>query len=425
MFVARSSGRVRFARTAFVLAGLLPCAGLIAWAVHLRSAGHRDAVRQAWAQAVGLPVGMAGIEHVRPGTIRARDVSIGDGAGGPVLVANAIEVETTATEVRLRLGSLRCDAPGARLLAGLAAEWLDRGARFPRDCVVEVADFDWQPAAGAASPTALRIECVAQGDARAVRAVLRGGDANDEVRVVRSVDAANPASVAWQVEADCARPVPLWVVEAVVGDASAAASPLGAAAVLTGRLTASRGAGPWQARARGRVADVDLASCSASLPGRVTGTAELLVQGLEWSDGRLASCAVECLARDGRVEQRLLDALVSVVGCRPGAAFGGAASADRRFAEVACGLVIDGGGIEVRGVDRAGDAVVTDERGAVLLQPVGRVPPERFAWLLAAPAAVYVPSGGAGAWLLSILPGGPGGGGAASSAGQASGTRGF
>jgi hypothetical protein len=150
--------------------------------------------------------------------------------------------------------------------------------------------------------------------------------------VVRSVDAANPASVAWQVEADCARPVPLWVVEAVVGDASAAASPLGAAAVLTGRLTASRGAGPWQARARGRVADVDLASCSASLPGRVTGTAELLVQGLEWSDGRLASCAVECLARDGRVEQRLLDALVSVVGCRPGAAFGGAASADRRFA---------------------------------------------------------------------------------------------
>jgi hypothetical protein len=105
------------------------------------------------------------------------------------------------------------------------------------------------------------------------------------------------------------------------------------------------------------------------------------------------------------VEQRLLDALVSIVGCRPGPAFGGdGAGAERNFTALACDLVIDGRGVEICSAEHAAGAVVTSERGAVLHEPLGAVPPERIAWLLAAPAAVYVPSAGAGAWLLSILP---------------------
>jgi hypothetical protein len=406
MFVARSSGRIRFTRTAFVLAGLLPCAGLIGWAVHLRSAGHREAVRRAWEQAVGLPVGTAGIEHVRPGTIRARACTLGAPDGGVVLAADSVEVEVSAAEVRVRLDALRCDAAGARLLAGLAAEWLERGARFRRDCVVEVADFAWRSGAGDSPSAALRIECVAQGDSRAVRVVLRSSDATeDEVRVVRTVGPDLPAGVAWQVEAACANPVPFEILAAVAADAPLAGLPLGTTATATGSLSAVRGAGAWRGQAQGRLANVDLAASTGPFPGRATGQAELIVRKVAWEDGRLLDCAVACRARDGRVEQRLLDALVSVVGCRPGPAFGGdGARAERPFSEVACELVIDGRGVEVRGADHLVGAVVTNERGAVLHEPPGAVPPERIAWLLAAPAAVYVPSAGAGAWLLSILP---------------------
>lgn len=404
MFIARSSGRVRFARLAFVLAGLLPCAGLVAWAVQLRSAGHRDSVRRAWAQAVGLPVGLARIEHVRPGTIRARDVTLGATAAGPVLAADVAEVETAATEVRVRLGSLRCDAEAARLLVGLAAEWLERGARFPRDCVVEVADFDWQPAAGAAAPTALRIECVAQGDARAVRVVRRWDDAGDELRLVRSAGPDAPGGVAWEVEAACARPIPLSILAAVAGDRPVAGLSLGATATVEGSLTASRGAGAWRGHARGRVQGVDLAACTAALPGRASGAAELVVRGLDWDDGRLLNGVVELRAGPGRVEQRLLDALVSVAGCRPGVAFAGGGAVERGFTATACEFAIDGRGVEVRGLDRGDGAVVVADQAVVLHQPAAAVAPERIAWLLAPPTAVYVPSAGSGGWLLSILP---------------------
>ena len=62
MFIARSVRRVRFARLVFVLAGVLPCVCLAAWAVHLRSAGHRESLRARWQQAVGLPL-HEGIVH--------------------------------------------------------------------------------------------------------------------------------------------------------------------------------------------------------------------------------------------------------------------------------------------------------------------------------------------------------------------------
>jgi hypothetical protein len=53
------------------------------------------------------------------------------------------------------------------------------------------------------------------------------------------------------------------------------------------------------------------------------------------------------------------------------------------------------------------------------------VPPERIAWLLAPPTAVYVPSAGSGGWLLSILPRGGAARDRTSQAGPAGETRDF
>ena len=49
-------------------------------------------------------------------------------------------------------------------------------------------------------------------------------------------------------------------------------------------------------------------------------------------------------------------------------------------------------------------ALVVAEGLSIVEPPVGVLPPERLAWLLAPPGAVFVPSAGPGAWLLDVMP---------------------
>jgi hypothetical protein len=57
----------------------------------------------------------------------------------------------------------------------------------------------------------------------------------------------------------------------------------------------------------------------------------------------------------------------------------------------------------VSGANLGGALAVVD--GIALVDPPGTVlPAERLAWLLAPPGAVFVPSGGPGAWLLDVMP---------------------
>ena len=105
------------------------------------------------------------------------------------------------------------------------------------------------------------------------------------------------------------------------------------------------------------------------------------------------------------VEQRLLDGLVSTVGCRPGPAHRTlAGDPERSFDAAGCLVRLDARGVEiVSGANLGGAIAVAD--GLALVGPPGDVlPPERLAWLLAPPGAVFVPSGGPGAWLLEVMP---------------------
>lgn len=411
MFVPRSARRLRIVRTLFVAGVLLPSVMLAAWAVQRRSAGHRAAVRAGWEQALGLPIGVASLEHPLPGVVRAHGCGLAAADGRPVLDLATVDVETSPTEVRLGIGALACDPAGAAVLAGLAGEWLLRGARFRRDVVIDVADLTWvvHGPAGRIERVAVgpvRIECVAQGDARAVRIAGRGERAgDDEVRLVRTASAAAAGDERLEVEASCTTPLPYPILAAVLGPGPGATLPVGAAATVSGRLTATRERGGWTGAARGRLAAVDLAACTAALPAGAAGTLDVGVRALEWRDGRIAACEAVCAAAAGRVDRRLLEALVSTVGCRAGAAYlAGVGDRDTAFDELACTLRIDGRGIEVAGAPALGGAIAVAGGRGLLDPPAGAVAAERLAWLLAPPGAVYVPSSGAGTWLMSVLP---------------------
>ena len=402
MFIERSTRRIRFARTFFVLAGLLPCAAVVAWAVHLRSTAHREALRLQWQTALGIPLEVEAVEHPRPGVVRALGCRLG-AADGSRLDVPRVEVETTPDEVRLRIERFVCDVAAARMLGEVAADWLDRGARYPSDCVVEIADFAWQSAPPAA-PLGLRVECVARDADRAIRVVRpdprqSGGD---EVRIVRSAASTGmpvdriEAQVAW------AEKIPVAIATALV---RMPAPPVGAQAAISGTVHAIRDVAGWSGTATASATDLDLAACTAGLQSRATGTATAVVRRLAWSESRVRDAEIECTAGRGRVEQRLLDGLVGTVGCRPGPAHRSLSGAtERPFDAAGCLLRVDARGIELlSGPSLGGGLVVAD--GLSLIDPPGAVlPPTRLAWLLAPAGAVYVPSGGPGAWLLDVLP---------------------
>lgn len=410
MFVPRSTRRIRLARTAFVLAVVGPTAVIVAWAVHRTSAAHRDAVLRGWEAAVGLPLTAAALDHPLPGVVRLRDCTLAAADGDVVLEAGCVTMETSPTEVRLAIDALACGPRGAAALAGLAGEWLERGARFRRDVVIDVARFAWEvPGAdGAAERIALgavRIECVAQGDARAVRAVRREAAAGaDEVRIVRLGDAGAVAGGRLEVTATCSEPLP-WPILAAVAGGDVAVIPLGEAATMRGWATADRVAGRWNGTAAGRVERVDLRALTAALPFGAAGSMVLELERIEWREGRLATVSFQGDAAAGRVDRRLLDALVSTIGCRLDAGSPAVApDAERAFEAAAFEVTIDGRGILVRGSGRLDGALAVADGRPLLVPPVGLVPPERVAWLLAPPGAVYVPSSGPGARLLSLLP---------------------
>jgi hypothetical protein len=205
-----------------------------------------------------------------------------------------------------------------------------------------------------------------------------------------------------EVDLTAVEPLPLAIVAGAFGRAGIA---LGEAATVAGTLRAVREDGRWSGSAAGRIDGVDLAACTAGLQARATGAATAVVRKLAWSRGRIRDAEIECTAGRGRVEQRLLDGLVSTVGCRPGPAHRTLAGApERTFDAAGCLVRLDARGVEiVSGANLGGAIAVAD--GLALVGPPGDVlPPERLAWLLAPQGAVFVPSGGPGAWLLDVMP---------------------
>lgn len=390
MFIERSAAKIRRVRTLFVLLGILPCVLLIGWAVVWRSESHRDAIRDAAERALGMPIVIGSVDHVRPGALRLRDCALLGAAGEMLLAISDLEVEATADEVRVRLPAAQCGPEAVAALVRIARAWLDEPVRFRRAWIVEVGALEWttagggpgadetMPAAAGGSPFPLRVECVAAGDARAVRVFRGTGDGEgDEIRVIRT--AGSP--IRHEVRAAIRQPLPWGVIRPTLPPALAAALSLGAVAALTGNLDARFDDEGWSGVADGLVEDVDLGEMSAGRPYRLGGLLTVAIERLEWKRGRVEALRATGAAGRGRISQSLLGALVSVFGCRPGPAFHSLAGESMRpFDDLAVTADLESDRIMVTaGPNRGGSLVrrqglsLVDESSAAV--PRGRLGP--------------------------------------------------
>lgn len=403
MFIERSAGRIRLTRLVFVVVALAPCALLAAWAMHRGSAAHRNAVRAVWQVAVGLPLDVSAIAHPRPGVIAATGVVVRSAAGRPLLELPAVEVESAVTEDRLVIRGARIDAAAAGMLGTLAREWLRSDARHPRNCVIDVTGVAWDGVeAGDSRAESLRIECVGQGPARAIR-VVRGG-VDDEIRAVRMLEGEGQSiTERFEVEGRLSRPVPASVLAAIAGLPADSSAAIASRAMVSGDLEATHDATGWSGSATGRIDELDLGGCCAAVQARGAGAVGIVLKRFAWRSGRLLDAAIVCESGPGWVDAALFDRLVIALGCRPGPALQ-SPSETKSFDTAGCALELDGGRVLVR--PAGGASGLATVRGGVLLQaPAAPVAFERFAWMVSPPAATFVPADGPGAWLMSIVPG--------------------
>jgi hypothetical protein len=404
MFIERSAARIRSARMLFFLFGALPCAALVGWAVWLRSDGRRDTVRARWQEVVGLPLVIESVEQPRPGVVRARRCAILAADGSRLAELPEVELESSASEDRLRIAAIRCDADLGAVLASLGHEWLRRDVRFPRNCVVEIADFAWrtsdtaQPVVDATSVAGLRVECVAHEDSRAIRVVRQG----DEARIIRTPPSADTPEESIAFNAAWREPIPLAVLVAVVGGRVARAEGMGPVATVTGRVEARTSPAGSSGTARVRIEGVDLADCARIVDSQAAGRASLTVERLEWRRDRLAEAVISCEVGAGWVDGRLFDRFSVALGCRPGpAAVAGAVERSFDAAGMMCRLGADG--LQISALPGMGGAIACARGGAVLQPPPAKVAVDRLAWMLAPPGTAFVPAEGPGAWLMSVL----------------------
>lgn len=408
MFVERSAGRIRRARAAVLLLGVLPFVALIAWAVQRGSAAHRDEIRDRWQRAVGLGLAIEAVEHPRPGVTRARGVSIISPMGGRIATSPVVEVEAAAGEDRLRFEDMQIDAATADALGDLGREWLRRDARHPRSCVIDVASVAWSDGDSAATSAArgLRIECVARGTTRAVR-VTHPGAAEDLLRVVRSVVAGGDGvdRERYEVEVAIDEPVPLAVVAGFTGLGGDMTAITGDSAAVAGRCSATIDERGWHGESSGRLLGIDLARCVAPLGARGGGAAWAEIVRLAWRAGRLVDARTRVHVGAGWIDAAFADRLTLALGCRPAQA--PSQDGERRFESAGFDARIEGGRVVVTAPSGSRALAIADGM-PVISEPAAAVPFERLAWVLSPPSSDFVPAGGAGAWLMTIQPRGDG-----------------
>lgn len=398
MFVERSAARIQLVRTIFVCACLLPTFGLVGWAAYRRSSLYADPLLGAWSQTLGLALAADSVEHVRPSVVRLRDITLMDGRHHSLAVLPVAELEERTLGTLVRLPTLALDAAGVRAWAGLSLAWLTEPVRFPRGGVVRIDAFSWNADTRVQPQGGFRVEYVVADGGRAIRIRREPAD-SDELRL-RAVAA--PDGLRLEAELICERGLPADLVSAATGWMPT----FGPAATIRGHLSASAAgdgsravAERWDGAGDGVVSGVDLAGMAAVAGQRARGEAVLRIERLTLEDGRITAARFLLSAEEGEVSRPLLERMVTVFGCRLGAAAGPVNAWDEwlagpplAFDDTALAVELDRSGVTLQAVGMSATTLAAWGGRPLLEAGGGRVSYDRFAWLFAPTAIGTIPA---------------------------------
>lgn len=398
MFVERSAARIQLVRTIFVCVCLLPTLGLVGWAAYRRSSLYADPLLGAWSRSLGLAVAADAVEHVRPSVVRLREITLTNGRQHPLAAVPMAELEERSQGTLVRLPALTLDANGVRTVAAVSLAWLTEPVRFPRGGVVRIDDFSWNTDTREQPQGGFRVEYVVADGGRAIR-IRREPAESDELRL-RAVAAQD--GLRLEAELICERGLPADLVAAATGWMPT----FGPSATIRGHLTASaagEGSGTvaarWNGGGDGIVSGVDLAGMAAVAGQMARGEAVLRIENLAIEEGRITAARFLLSAEEGEVSRTLLERMVTVFGCRLGAAAGPVtaweawlAGPPLAFDDTSLAVELDRSGVTLQAVGMSATTLAA-WGGRPLLEAGGvRVSYDRFAWLFAPTAIGTIPA---------------------------------
>jgi len=402
MFVAQQAARSRTVRTAFVVACLVPCAGLVAWAGWRRTATHRERLVRQWEGALGVPLVVGRIEHLRPGVLRLVDVALPDGNGGESARLSRVEVESSATELRLRVSGLTATPTAIAAAVRLAGAWLGEPTRFGRNVVIDIGRFDI--GAGAADMAeagrgGLRIECVGGEAGRAIR--MRAEPENGEWLVVQALARAADGEKRLSVRGRMSTPVPVGTLAPALGWGAPGAEGMDRTTVA-GSIDAEVGGSGWEGSFSAVLAGVDLAAITGAIPWHANGIARVDIEECRMVGGRVESIRGRVAIGAGGIGQEGLETLVTALGCRAGPGWRQAPPGSQvPFVHGAAAIELDAHGLRITAADPP--ALLIGAGGSLLEPPVGAVSLSSVARALSPTTTVAVPATPMSRWLLTIF----------------------
>lgn len=409
-------------RGLFLCVCLIPSAGLVGWGWHWRGDAHRESVLEAASTSLGCRLTAKSLEHPLPGVLELHGLRATLGPGGERIEVDSVRIGRHEGVVRVTLPHWRGTSPAFASAARLLRGWLDEPLRHPMDWVVEVGSLGFDSAEDVALD-GVRVECVGDGDTRAVRIrrepfdgdelrVRRKSPESDEAEPIEPGASAGSVIATTEVDAELSRPVPLAWFGAVTEEWSRSAARLSGR--VSGRLALQWRGTSSDASCTGggafRIDSMDAASWAAwvGVPSTLEGRMTIDVEEMRIEQGRIPQATALLRIESGVVSRAILDRCVDQIGCLPGEAFEsirtsvrggvpiGATAADmagdvRPFALLSCRLTVREGWLSIEPPDGRRTILEAPDGRCILMAPTAAVSVERVAWAFAPASARMVP----------------------------------
>jgi hypothetical protein len=402
MFPLHYKTRRFFCRVGFVLLGLVPTAGVLAWAGWLGTAAHLSACRREIERESGFGASLAAVTHPLPG----------------VAIFEGLElIDPTTRERLLYLPRLEYSRRGdQRLLIAIGPE-LHQPALARLGQLVEQC---WQDADTTTTLVTASL-------------ILRHASVDEklkdvDVRLLHTTEGAELKCQFRRQRTDSSLPIKLHVVRQPPAKASllvqldtaerelpcALAAPYfpcvshwGADAGFHGTLNLLREERGWQGEIQGKFVRVDLArAIAANFPHRIDGLADVHIERAVLADNRLLEICGGLNAGPGLIGPSLRAAAAQALELEASEVALQSAGL-LEYEQLAFDFQLDSGGLVLNGrcAQAPPGALLIDRRQLLLGQPLRQPQPaSALIRALAPPAASWVPANSETAWLLQLLP---------------------
>lgn len=409
MFSLHETTKIHACRVAFITFCVLPTCAVLVWCCAVRLPTYRRAHERAIAAELGWHVQLGSVSNSKPGTILYKQLDLFDAETRQLLAhLPFVEVETSGQTVTVRLpfpskiNGTRLDAIEQLILAQV------RESHAWQQLNIEAGNLTLHLGDGPQTLTEVHGQIQDMREKSSLTLNFRRAIAGEELApesqltVTRQRTAKTPASEIHFVTGGA--PLPCSLAASLVPGVSG----MGKLCAFDGEISVIQNPLGWAADIKGQLIDVDLDGLvRGRFQHRLSGTAQVRLDGARARDGRLQSASGHLIAGPGMISRSLIHAAQSNLYLNAATAAVTGSGNVLPYEQLSLAFEVDATGLVVRG-DAAQEpgAILVGQNGVVLMSQgtVNRHPALDLLRTLVPNVELQVPAALETDWLSHVLP---------------------